>query len=313
MEKKEDVAEKLHEPVLVSEVLEALRVKEIARSKLACYIDATVGLGGHTLEIFKAGTRVLGIEADPDSLEIARKRLKEACPPTFSLHERGSFKLAHGNFKEIESIAKDNEFENVDGVLFDLGISSFQLGGKNVGFSFQDSSAPLDMRMDPTSNEVKASDLLKVLNETQLTELFAVVITTGKSKLVAKAIVRERAKKEIQTVGDFLYTIRAIFRPKKEQNVATLPFLALRIAVNSELENIKIALPAAFNVLGSGGRLVVISFHSGEDRIVKHFFIAKEKEGIARLVTGKPILPSYQEIQINPRARSAKMRILEKI
>src|SRR3989344_358747 len=312
--KKLKEAKELHEPVLLNEVLEALRVKEIARSKKACYIDATVGLGGHTREIVKAGARVLGIEADLYSLEIARERLKEACPTLESDdHFQGSFILTHGNFIEIEKIAKDNGFESVEGILFDLGISSFQLEGKNAGFSFQDPLAPLDMRIDPVSNKVKASDLLKVLNETQLIELFTVVLNTAKSRLVAKAIVRERAKKDIQTVGDFLYTIRGIFRPKRGQNVATLPFLALRIAVNSELENLKITLPAAFNLLNLGGKLVVICFHSGEDRIVKHFFITKEKKGVARLLTKKPIVPSYEEIQRNPRARSAKMRILEKI
>ena len=177
--KKLKEAKELHEPVLLNEVLEALRVKEIARSKKACYIDATVGLGGHTREIVKAGARVLGIEADLYSLEIARERLKEACPTLESDdHFQGSFILTHGNFIEIEKIAKDNGFESVEGILFDLGISSFQLEGKNAGFSFQDPLAPLDMRIDPVSNKVKASDLLKVLNETQLIELFTVVLNT---------------------------------------------------------------------------------------------------------------------------------------
>jgi len=308
---------KFHEPVLVAEVLDALRVKEIAHSKKATrgkFIDATLGLGGHTIPMVKAGAYVLGIDADLDSLETARERLELACPSSDISDNMGrSFVLAHGNFKEIGKIAKDNGFVGIDGVLFDLGISSYQLERKNIGLSFQDQSALLDMRIDPNSNGVKASDLLKVLNEGQLTELFATTLEKYRARLIAKAIVTERTKSEIRKVGDFLYTIRGIIRPKNRLDPATLPFLALRIAVNNEVENLRVALPQAYDLIIPGGRLVVISFHSGEDITVKNFFRQKKAELKAVLVTKKPIKPDLSEIEINSRARSAKMRILEKV
>jgi len=308
----QDGLEKIHEPVLLGEVVDALRVKDLAHLKKAHFIDATLGLGGHSLEICKAGGNVLGIEADEESLEIARKRLMKVCPPTFSSHERGSFTLVHGNFRDLKEIALKERFDRVDGILFDLGISSYQLATKVKGFSFQDLDAYLDMRFDRISQEVTAQDLLKVLNVGQLIELFRVTMPKGVARALSKRIVEARKIREIKTVGDFLEIIKPKFRSKPKLNPSTLPFLALRIAVNSELDNLRQALPQALELLKAGGRLVVISFHSGEDGLVKNFFKESQDSERGLIITKKPIFPEKKEIATNPRARSAKMRILQK-
>ena len=324
-----------HKTVMVREVLSALHIKNPARGALqrvagrqARYIDATVGLGGHAIEIVKSGGNVLGIEADSESLEIARERLIEACPDrhhTVSVPDgyrmvpvptpsptRGAYTLVHGNFKDLKKIALEKGFDQVDGILFDLGISSYQLTKKIKGFSFQDSTVPLDMRLDSVNQKVTASDLLKALNIGQLTQVFKETLTQDRAKVLAKKIIDVREKKEIKTVGDFLMVIGDDYKIKPKLHGATLPFLALRIAVNSELDNLRQALPQVLELLVSGGRLVVISFHSGEDRLTKHFFKVIEDSGRALIISKKAIIPGTEEIKENPRARSAKMRILQK-
>ena len=303
-----------HKPVMVREVTNALHIKNQAR-----FIDATLGLGGHTLGIIETGGNVLGIEADEESLEIARKRLMEACPGGYRMVPvpppsltRGSFTLIHGNFRDLKEIALKEGFDQVDGILFDLGISSYQLARKAKGFSFQDPNAPLDMRLDRVSQEVTATDLLKVLNVGQLIELFRTTMPEGVARALSKRIIEVRKISEIKTVGDFLEIIEPKFRLKPKLHPSTLPFLALRIAVNSELDNLKQALPQALELLKAGGRLVVISFHSGEDGLVKNFFKEFQDSERGLIITKKPIFPEKKEIATNPRARSAKMRILQK-
>jgi 16S rRNA (cytosine1402-N4)-methyltransferase len=226
----------------------------------------------------------LGIEADPEMLEIAKERISE-----------GKFVL--GNFKSIDEIARNNGFENVSGILFDLGVTNLQLTSEGRGFSFANPEAELDMRVNPQDQGVKASDLLNVLREDQLTDLFKETLDRGAAGWISRKIIKVRP---IQTVGDFLEVCRGL-KGKSSLNEATLPFLAVRIAVNSELENLNEVLPKAYGLLKSGGRMIVISFHSGEDRIVKNF------------QESRLILPSEDEVRVNPRARSAKMRVIEKI
>jgi len=306
--------EKLHEPVLLQEVLEALRVTDSARLKKVKFIDATIGLGGHTIEIVKLGGTVLGIEADNETLKLADKRIKEACPILESeYHFQGSFILVHGNFKDLTQIALTAGFATVDGILFDLGVSNLQLTDSGRGFSFQNPDAELDMRIDVEMQGVSAADILQILSKVQLRQLFSKVLTFNETNKLTDLILSERRLKPIRSVGDFLGIINKSILGKKGLNRATLPFLALRIAVNSELENLSQALPQAFDLLGERGRLVVISFHSGEDAIVKDFFRLKQKEGDAKLITVKPIVPGEKEVLANPRARSAKMRVLERI
>jgi len=288
----------LHESVLVKEVLEALHIKKTGK-----YIDATLGNGGHTLEILKSGGEVLGIDLDPKMLGIAEKRLKDS--------GLTGYKLVNGNFTNIERIANQNGFNPVDGILFDLGVTNLHLKDLERGFSFENSEALLDMRIDPESQGVKASDLLNVLREDQLTDLFNVTLDPGAAKWVTGRVIHARNEKTIMTVGDMLEICEGLKTGKTGLNSATLPFLALRIAVNSELSNLEEVLPKAFDLLASGGRLVVISFHSGEDTIVKNFFKEKVRLG-ATAITTKPVLAGFEEIGTNRRARSAKMRVIQK-
>jgi 16S rRNA (cytosine1402-N4)-methyltransferase len=274
----------MHESVLLKESIDSLHIQKGGK-----YIDATLGGGGHTLEIVKRDGRVLGIEADPKMLAVAKRRTSGSRPV-----------LVLGNFRDIASIAKANGFEKVLGVLFDLGISSVHLDSDDRGFSFRNEDVPLDMRLDQSRQGVTASDLLNSLNTGQLTLLF-------ESKRIAEAIVAERRLKPFEKVSDFL----GLFGPKTGKiHPATKAFMMLRIAVNSEYENLEVALSGAFDLLLSSGKLVVISFHSGEDRIVKRLFREFGESGRARVE--KLILPTLAEVKANPRSRSAKMRVLTK-
>lgn len=304
-----------HKPVLASEVNQYLLVKQNAHLKSkAVYIDATVGMGGHSKAIVGAGCFVLGIDADSESLDKANKVLKQACPAPFKSNKRGKcFKLIHGNFRNIDRIAGDLKLDHVSGILFDLGVSSVQLTSSSRGFSFQNPSSELDMRIDRQRQSVKASDILNALSLKQLQALFEVVLEKHWAIKLAKKVFERRKEKKFEKVGDLL-EVTDRFRPKKKDlHRATLPFLALRIAVNSELENLKESLPKSLDLLKVGGRLAVISFHSGEDRLVKEFIVKAKNNKLARVVTKKPIKPSEDEIVSNYKARSAKLRVIEKI
>lgn len=323
---------RLHEPVLKNEVIEILGLEKFAHLKKQCrFIDATLGLGGHTREIIKKGGEVLGIEADPEMLKIAKERLEralgatcpsepEACPARYQTvpgfypsQTQGSFKLVHGNFRKIDEIARQEGFENVEGIIFDLGVSSPQLTSEDRGFSFRNPSACLDMRLDKISQALTAADLIASLSEKQLIELFRIVLDIYLARKISKQVTIMRKHARIETVGDFLGVISCVLPREGRLHPATKAFLALRIAVNSELTNLKEALPMTFELLVSGGRLLVISFHSKEDVIVKDFYKTMEKKSRGHIITKKPIRPSSEEIIKNPRARSAKMRVLEKL
>lgn len=306
-----------HEAVLVKEVIAALGLKKAHLKNQACYIDATVGTGGHSLELLKAGAKVLAIDADKQMLEIARKRLEKACPaPEDKLRE--DFKLVHGNFRKIDKIGQREGFSKVDGIIFDLGISSLHFASSSRGFSFKERKAPLDMRIDRESQKVTASDLLNNLRIDQLQRLFEATMAKLEAQKLAGAIVSKREGFPISAVGDLLSITEDVLGTsrkgrKLKLHPATKAFLALRMAVNSELENLKEVLPKAFDLLKKGGRLVVIAFHSGEDAIVKNYYRRKAKEGRAKILTKKPIVPGEQEVSQNPKARSAKMRALERL
>lgn len=287
-----------HETVLTKETVEALHIKKGEK-----YIDATLGNAGHTLEILKLGGQVLGIEVDPKMLEISKNRLEN--------EGFDNCKLVNGNFVQIDEIAKVNNFLEVSGVLFDLGVTNLHLKDLERGFSFGNPDAVLDMRMDKDVQGVKASDLLNVLREDQLREMFEVTLEPGAAKWISGRVIHSRDEKPISTVGDFLEICEGLKTGKSGINEATLPFLAARIAVNSELTNLEEVLPKAYGLLKKGGRLVVISFHSKEDALVKSFFKEKSIEG-SRLINFKPIMAGIEELSINKRARSAKIRILEK-
>ncbi|MBU0998565.1 16S rRNA (cytosine(1402)-N(4))-methyltransferase RsmH [Patescibacteria group bacterium] len=288
---------KYHEPVLKKEILDLVEENISTNSKI---IDATLATGGHTEEFLKKGWKVLGIEVDNLMLEIAKERL-------FS---QKNVLLLKGNFKDIDQISKINNFLDSDVILFDLGVSNLQLTSNKRGFSFSNPNADLDMRIDPISQEVKAKDLLNILREDQLKEIFSKVMNYNLSKKIVREIIRYREQKKIETVADFNQICEVL--PKKESlNKATLAYLALRIAVNSELENLSEALPKAFEILKEGGILLIISFHSGEDRVVKQYFRSLSKKGFAQIF--EVVRPESSEIVKNPRSRSAKLRCLKKL
>jgi 16S rRNA (cytosine1402-N4)-methyltransferase len=281
---------KVHESVMVTEVIRELHVKKARK-----YIDATLGTGGHTLEIVRKGGQVLGIEADPEMLAIALKRLEREVPG-------GDFKLVGGNFIDIDKISHENGFDKVSGVLMDLGVSNLHLEDPLRGFSFGSPESTLDMRLNHEAQGVKASDLLTLLRRDQLTEMFMVTLDPGPARWLTKRVLDYRESKHIETVGDLLEICKGLKTGRTALNPATLPFLALRIAVNSELDNLRDALPKAYGLLEEDGFLLVITFHSGEDRIVKDFFGSGEEI----------IIPTGEEVYGNQRARSAKMRVLRK-
>ena len=286
-----------HQSVMVGQVVDQLHVK-----KGSSYIDATLGTGGHTLEIANKGGMVLGIDADLEMITVAKKRMKGL----------KNIKLVQGNFVTIDQIAKENDFPEVDGILFDLGVSNIHLKNLERGFSFENPEADLDMRLDPNTQGVKASDLLNVLREDQIEDLFAVTLEPGAAKWITGRVLHSRAAKPISKVSDLLEICEGLKTGKTGLREGTLPFLALRIAVNSELDNLREVLPKAFDLLKPEGRIVVISFHSKEDEIVKEFFKEKNLRLQARMITFSPVRASITEVSVNRRARSAKMRVIEK-
>jgi 16S rRNA (cytosine1402-N4)-methyltransferase len=308
--------EKRHKPVLLNEVLEFLRVEKEEK-----YLDATVGGGGHSEAILKAGGIVLGIDQDPEAVFYARKRLNQICPAPKREKQtfRGpssvfSWKIVQGNFAFLKAITKKHRFENIAGVLFDLGMASFQLASAHRGFSFQ-VDGPLDMRLDPNL-KVTAADLVNVLSEGELNELFKKMADEQLAGPIAHALVRARHLKPITRTSQLADLVAEVYRKRrrfKKIHPATKVFQALRIAVNSEFENLKKGLPAAIKVLKPGGRIVIISFHSGEDRLVKNFFREQAKKDKLKILTKKPIRPTLVEIRANPLSRSARLRGGEKI
>ena len=301
---------KNHKPLLLEESINAF-TKGKAHLNDKKIIDATLGSAGHTIQFVQIGADVLGIEADRKMLEIAQNKLETACPVSNN-DIRGSYRIVNGNFRNILQIAKENQFEGVDGILFDLGVSTIQLTDIKRGFSFSNKDTPLDMRINPETQNVKAFDLLNVLHKPSLVALFSDVLGRGESLKFSQKIIDARKLKDFLHVGDLLDIIDQKYTKKKSLHPATKVFMALRIAVNSEMQNLKEALPQALNLLSDGGRICVISFHSLEDRIVKHFFKQKQKEGIGFVVNKKPVTPSSREIINNKRSRSAKLRIFEK-
>ncbi len=309
-----------HLPVMVEEVMTAL-----SPSPGSFHIDGTVGGGGHTLRILEAASpdgRVLGLDADPAALERTRDRLA-------GYGDR--LMLRHANFGRIRAVARDAGFGQVDGILLDLGLSSHQLAERERGFSFR-AEGPLDMRFDPTTG-VPASVLVSTLDEDALTRLLREFGEEPHARRIARAIVAARAIEPIGTADRLAAVVAAAVpgpRPGARRAIhpATRTFQALRIAVNEELEVLPQALDGAMDVLRPGGVLVVISYHSLEDRIVKRFVAAERRGCICppvvpvcvcgrspRLATvgAQPQVPTAAEIGSNPRARSAKLRAVRRL
>jgi len=305
---------KFHRPVLLQKSIHYLNIQKGEK-----YIDATVGGGGHSEAILKKGGEVLGIDCDPEAIKAARRHLSQACPTrqSFGKNLGGSdvsWRLAQGNFEHLGQIAKKYGFDRVTGVLFDLGVSAYQLETPERGFAFS-LKGPLDMRMDPGLS-VTAADLVNGLSKGELNELFSRLGQEKYSRRIAAAIFSARRVRPIRTtnqLADLIVSVYGRSRKKRQRlHPATQVFLALRVVVNDELNNLKKALPQAIELLKPKGRLVLISFHSGEDRIVKQFFKNKEKQGRLRIITKKPIRPTIEERKENLHSRSAKLRAAEK-
>jgi len=284
-----------HLPVLPEEILEYLQIHPNG-----IYVDATVGLGGHATEILKRlrpGGRLICIDQDAETLAITSKRIME---------ERITF--LKGNFENMTTLLADVGIEWVDGILMDLGLSSFQLLSSTRGFSFR-SSAPLDMRMD-RSSETTAADIVNHASEKDLANIIYEYGEERYSRRIARAIVRGRPLRTCKELADL---IESATKRRGKIHPATRTFQALRIAVNRELDVLQKALESAASLLFPEGRLCVISYHSLEDRIVKNSFRTMKGQGIFKLITSKPVTPGREEVLQNPRSRSAKLRVAEKL
>jgi 16S rRNA (cytosine1402-N4)-methyltransferase len=305
--------EGIHIPVLFQAVLDGLQVGPGGR-----YVDATLGGGGHAAGVLEASSpdgRLLGLDRDPAAVKAAGERL-------VAFGERAL--LVHSSFDRLSEVVRARRFAPVGGVLFDLGLSSLQLADPARGFAFM-ADGPLDMRFDPQSDRPTAADLV---NELPADELAALLVQYGEerhARRIAEAIV---AARPLHTTAELVVAIEQAVKQRERIHPATRTFQALRIAVNDELGALERALPQAVDVLAPGGRLAVIGFHSLEDRIVKRFMRRESRDCICppevpacacdhratlRLITRKPIRPAAEEIVANPRARSARLRIAERV
>jgi 16S rRNA (cytosine1402-N4)-methyltransferase len=288
----------LHTPVLASEAIEWLRIQPEGM-----YLDATTGTGGHAIEIARRLTagRLIGIDRDPQALNIARERLKEFGEKVV---------LVHAEFSQIGELAMERGFGPFDGIIADLGISSLELDSPERGFSFR-YAADLDMRMNPDA-DMTAAEIVNEWPERELANLLYQKAEETDSRRIAKAIVRARPIRDTAHLAKVVAGVRQV-RGRQKLHPATKTFLALRIAVNREEEELEQFLSRTPATLNSEGRWVVISYHSREDRPVKRAFQQLGRDGGFRILTKKVIVPSDAEIANNPRARSAKMRVAEKV
>lgn len=294
----------MHIPVLLSEVLESLDVQPNRN-----YVDGTLGGGGHTKAILERSApagKVLGIDWDGSAIRQFRKSLEP--------DERERVLLANGNFADIRSFIQKKSFWPVHGIVLDLGMSSTQLEASGRGFSFL-RDEKLDMRYS-TLQRLTAGEIVNAWSPEALESTLREYGEEPFAREIARSVIRARRERPIRSTRELVAAIsKALPRWYRVRRLhpATKTFQALRMAVNGELANLESALPDCLHALVSGGRLAVISFHSLEDRIVKNFFRDRAKAGEARLITVKPIRPSSEEIRTNPRARSARLRTIEKI
>lgn len=314
----------VHQPVLIKEVVREFDIaplKDQASVKeKKVIIDATLGAGGHAKEFLLNGAFVLGIDADEEMVKIAGENLQElvksklACPTG---NYSDFFKIVNANFSSIDEVARKCQIQKVWGILFDLGISSYHYLFDNRGFSFQKPGSSLDMRLSQ-KQKVTAADLLNVLTKNNLVKLFTETMPYFEAMKLSKKVAEYREIRQIKKVEDLLEIVSSahigrakMFNHGGHINTSTLPFLALRIAVNTELDSLSTALEKSWDLLEKGGRLGVITFHSGEDRIVKSYFdhLKNKKGGIP---IKRFVAPGEDEIRDNPRARSAKLRVIIK-
>ncbi|MBM4135316.1 MAG: 16S rRNA (cytosine(1402)-N(4))-methyltransferase RsmH [Nitrospira sp.] len=288
----------IHLPVLLKEVVEALKLE-----KGGTYMDATVGHGGHSEEILKfigSEGRVVGIDRDDEALKMAEARLSN-----------GRVILEKAKFSDMETVLSSERISEADGILFDLGISMVQLRDHERGFSFF-SDQRLDMRMD-RRQKVSAWDVVNTYPEREIERILHEFGEERLSRKIANAIVSMRRKQTIDTCSQLSGIVERIYRKRGRTHPATKTFQALRIEVNGELNELRAGLDASLRILKKGGRLCIISYHSLEDRMVKHFMRDGAKKGLLTMITKKPVTPNDEERSSNPSSRSAKLRVAEKI
>lgn len=302
----------LHKPVLYQEIIHALQPKNPGR-----YVDGTVGAGGHARGILEACApdgRLLGLDVDPQALAIARETLAPY---------GNRLALVRASYTSLPEVLDRMVWDAVDGIVLDLGVSSMQLDQPERGFTFQQ-EAPLDMRFDP-EHGMPAAELLNTAAEDEIADILFRYGEEPQSRRIARSIVQARPIRTTRQLADI---VKRAYSGHSRMHPATRTFQALRIAVNDELGSVEQVLPMAMRVLRPGGRLAVISFHSLEDRIVKDFFrreskdrvnppyeqrYAVERKAALKEINRKPITPSAEEMEENPRARSAKLRVAEKL
>lgn len=312
-----------HTPVLLAECLEYLNLQT-----QHTFVDATLGGAGHSIEAAKrlgAGGTLIGIDQDEVALAAAQTRLE-----TIPQNQRPDLVLLRGNFGDMDELLVQAEVPQVDAFLFDLGVSSVQIDTPSRGFSFKE-TAPLDMRMDPGKQTLTAAEIINTYNAADLTRIIRTYSDEKWASRIAEFVVRERAHGPIETSDQLVDIIKAAIPASARRSgghPAKRTFQALRIEVNSELDVLRSGLEAAIRWLAPGGRIVVISYHSLEDRIVKDMF-AEHAQGcicppelpvcvcghvpILKIITRKPVLPTEEEITRNARARSAKLRVAQKL
>jgi len=290
----------MHAPVLLAEVLDFL-----APASAGVYVDANLGMGGHSeaiLERSEPGGRVVAFDLDATAIALARRRLARF---------GGRLTCVNDNFAAMPQRLRDLGLKKVDGILLDLGLSSYQLERSGRGFSFL-ADEPLDMRMDASQGPT-AADLVNRAPEKDLADIFYYYGEERQARRIARFLVEQRKKRPLSTTADLVGVVeRAVpprFRPRKI-HVATKVFQALRIVVNKELESLGVILDRAPEMLRNGSKICVISFHSLEDRLVKRAF---KNTPALRVLTAKPVMAGDDELMVNPRARSAKLRVAEKV
>jgi 16S rRNA (cytosine1402-N4)-methyltransferase len=291
----------MHEPVMVAEVLEHL-----APARGGVFVDCTVGYGGHTRAMLHAGaSRVIGLDRDPDALRQAEAALAS---------EASRVELVHSDYRRLDEILDARGITGVDGILADLGVSSMQLDEAGRGFSFR-RDEPLDMRMDRTSG-LTAAEMIRDADERTLADVIYEFGEERHARRIARAVVEARDRSAVDSTGRLAEVVRRAVPRKGYSRIdpATRTFQAIRIWVNRELEGLDVFLTQAARRLRPGGRMAVIAFHSLEDRIVKHTLRSLQATGDIGLTirTKRPVVPSEAEVERNPRARSAKLRVAER-